>query len=99
MDAERADEAAVLDQQRTDIRADSGGVQRRSLLDRVRLDRRVADRQGAAGQDFLRAARTKVDPGKAGRLWWKAVEVFADHHAVVAVDLAVADAIHAQVRA
>ena len=69
MDAECADEAAVLDQQRSNIRADTRRLQRCSLLDGVRLDQRVADRQRAAFQNFLGAAGTEVDPGKAGRLW------------------------------
>ena len=86
MNSERADEPAVLDQQRTNIGADSRRLQRRSLLNGVRLDRRVADRQCPALQDVLCAARAQVAPPKAAGLRRQSVRVLAEDDAVVAVD-------------
>ena len=67
VNAERADEPAVLDQQRTDVGADTRRLQRRALLRRVRLGRRVVDRQRPAFQDVCRPAAAEIAPTKSGR--------------------------------
>ena len=62
VDAERADETAVLDQQRTDVGADACRLQRRALFRRVRFGRRVVDRQRPSIQNVCGAAAAQVAP-------------------------------------
>ena len=62
VDGEYADETAVLDQQRTNVRADARRLQRRALLRGVTLGRRVVDRQRPTLQDVRRAAAGQIAP-------------------------------------
>ena len=97
VNAERADETAVLDQQRTDVGPDARRLQRRALLCRVRLGRRVIDRQRPAFQDVCRAAAAQIAPLNVADQRGHTVHVVVDDDAVVALDLAVGHAVDAEV--
>ena len=68
VNAERGDETAVLDQQRTDVGPDRRRLQRRPLLGRVRLGRCVVDRQRPSFQDVCRTTAAHIAPLHDGRL-------------------------------
>ena len=96
---ERSDELAVLHEQRTDVGADARRLQRFALSRRMRLRRRVVDEQRAAFEDVFGAAAAEFRPLKAAGLRGEPVHVIVDDRAVVALDLAVRDAVDVQVRA
>ena len=99
VNSERADETAVLDQQRTNVGPDARRLQRRALLWRVRLGRRVVDRQRPAFQDVCRAAAAQIAPLNVAGQRGHTVHVVVDDDAVVALNLAVGDAVDAEVGA
>ena len=64
---------------------------------RVRLGRRVVDRQRPAFQDVCRAAAAQIAPLNVAGQRGHTVHVVVDDDAVVALDLAVGDAVDAEV--
>ena len=97
VNAEGADETAVLDQQRTGVGADARRLQRRALFCRVRAGRRVIDRQRPAFQDVCRAASAQVAPQKVADQRRHTIHVVVDDDAVVALNLGVDHAVDAEV--
>ena len=83
----------------TDVGANARRLQRFALGRRMRLRRRVVDEQRAAFKDVFGAAAAEVSPLNAAGLRGQPVHVIVDDRAVVALDLAVSDAVDAKVRA
>ena len=99
VNAERADETAVLDQQRTGVGPDIRRLQRRALLCRVRPGRGVIDRERPAFQDVCRATADQIAPLNVADQRGHTIDVVVDDDAVVALNLAVDHAVDAEVRA
>jgi len=97
VNAERADETAIFDQQRTDVGSDSRRLQRRALLGGVSFGRRVMDRQRPAFQNVFGAAAAEIAPLQAARQRRHTIHVVVDDDAVVALDLAVGHPVDPQV--
>ena len=97
VNAERAHETAVLDQQRTGVGPDTRRLQRRALLCRVRAARGVIDRQRPAFQDVCRATSDQIAPLKVADQRLHTIHVVVDDDAVVVLNLGVDDAVDAEV--